>query len=237
MMKSTFSLGVFYLLAIVIAPIATARADLIGYWPFEDGQGPVVQDASGNDNHGQLTDTAAFTDDGKFGAALNVGTFNNGQLSYSTTLRIAKTGLPVLIRSSTPRTLPSSIGFTEKERIRKINGSTFSVPVAIGNYRARPGVMGISTLMSVDVAMQTSASRPALRMPIQMASGITSPIARGRASNPKPKSSWMASPSSILAPMISTILRRSTQRRLGPTPTAAAASLAGLTNSPFGTRH
>ncbi len=78
MKKSTFRLGALCLLAIVIAPIATARADLIGYWPFEDGAGPVVQDLSGNDNHGQLTDTAAFTDDGKFGAALNVGTFNNG---------------------------------------------------------------------------------------------------------------------------------------------------------------
>lgn len=66
------------MLAAYLSVLPTARADLIGYWPFDDGAGDVAVDKSGSDNHGMLTETAAFTADGKFGGALNLGDLDNG---------------------------------------------------------------------------------------------------------------------------------------------------------------
>ncbi len=72
-MKSATFLILFFFVC------SALHADLIGYWSFEDGDGKIAEDLSGSGNHGQLTDTATFTDDGKIGGALDLGsTFDNG---------------------------------------------------------------------------------------------------------------------------------------------------------------
>ena len=57
---------------------STAHADLIGYWPFEDGSGTTVEDLSGNGFDATASDAFEFADDGFIGAAGNFGDFNNG---------------------------------------------------------------------------------------------------------------------------------------------------------------
>ena len=68
-------------LVVIVASVATtqqARADVIGYWPFEDdAAGTVVADLSGNGNDGEASDNFAFSPDGKIGQAGDFGDFNN----------------------------------------------------------------------------------------------------------------------------------------------------------------
>ena len=43
------------ILPVVVALIAgSARADLVGHWTFDEGQGTTAYDSSGNDHHGTL---------------------------------------------------------------------------------------------------------------------------------------------------------------------------------------
>ena len=62
--------------------LSSARADLIGYWPFEevievDGE-RITPDVSPDGGHdGVLSDTAQFTPDGRFGGAIDFGEFAN----------------------------------------------------------------------------------------------------------------------------------------------------------------
>jgi hypothetical protein len=61
---------------------ATARADLIGYWPFDevvevDGERQ-TPDASGEGHDGVLSDAAVLAEDGVRGTVMDFGEFNNG---------------------------------------------------------------------------------------------------------------------------------------------------------------
>lgn len=69
-----------------------AQAELIGYWPFEDGEGSVAADLSGSENHGSLTDDAAFTPDGFRGGALDLGDFDNGAAVLLTDASLGENG-------------------------------------------------------------------------------------------------------------------------------------------------
>ena len=60
----------------VVTPAADAA--LIGYWPFEDGEGTTVNDQSGNDFHATAEGPFTFSADGKQGAAGDFGDFENG---------------------------------------------------------------------------------------------------------------------------------------------------------------
>lgn len=53
---------------VAIALPLTARAELVGHWSFDEGQGEVALDSSGNANHGQVRSTEWAT--GDFGNAL-----------------------------------------------------------------------------------------------------------------------------------------------------------------------
>ncbi|KPL08286.1 hypothetical protein AMJ86_01185 [bacterium SM23_57] len=55
------------MLVVLLATLGTGWADLtdglVGHWAFEEGQGTVAHDSSGNDNHGSLApEAAAFSD-------------------------------------------------------------------------------------------------------------------------------------------------------------------------------
>ncbi len=49
--------------------ITSADADVIGVWLFDEGNGKIVKDASGNDHHGEIVGEVAWVD-GKFENAL-----------------------------------------------------------------------------------------------------------------------------------------------------------------------
>ena len=63
--------------AVMGVSTSTAHADLLGYWPFEEGEGTVVGDVSGNDNHGEASEGFAWAAEGKIGGAGDFGDFNN----------------------------------------------------------------------------------------------------------------------------------------------------------------
>ena len=52
------------------APAVLAEEGLVGYWSFDNIQGDVAEDSSGNENHGTLTGGPEQVDEGKFGKAL-----------------------------------------------------------------------------------------------------------------------------------------------------------------------
>ncbi len=61
---TTLLITVFMLLSII-----TVEAELVGYWPFDEGSGKETKDASGNENHAQFVGNLRWVD-GKFGKAL-----------------------------------------------------------------------------------------------------------------------------------------------------------------------
>ena len=80
-MKYTWKPTILLALAVLGAqfPATSSRADLIGYWPFEDGAGSdVALDSSGNENHGLVVGDADFVADGRIGGAIDFGDWNNG---------------------------------------------------------------------------------------------------------------------------------------------------------------
>jgi len=65
--QSLFLVFVFMLFSVSIA--LSAEEGLIGYWKFDEGQGDVAADSSGNNNNGKLVRSPEWVDD-KFGKAL-----------------------------------------------------------------------------------------------------------------------------------------------------------------------
>ena len=63
-------------MAVQLGAVTTARADLLGYWPFDEGSGTTAEDRSGNGNIGELSDSAVWGE-GRIGGALDLGDFNN----------------------------------------------------------------------------------------------------------------------------------------------------------------
>lgn len=57
-------------LLVVLLGGTTVSADVVGYWPFEDGKGDIAKDKSGNGHDGLITG-AKWVDNGKFGKALD----------------------------------------------------------------------------------------------------------------------------------------------------------------------
>jgi len=64
--KSVLALVAF---AVVFGFIQSASAELVGYWPFDEGSGDVAKDESGNGNDGTVYDAAWV--EGKLGSALD----------------------------------------------------------------------------------------------------------------------------------------------------------------------
>jgi len=65
--QSLFLVFVFMLFSVSI--VLSAEEGLIGYWKFDEGQGTVAADSSGNNNDGTLVRSPEWVD-GKFGKAL-----------------------------------------------------------------------------------------------------------------------------------------------------------------------
>ena len=57
--------------------ISNASADAIGVWLFDEGNGKIVKDLSGNGHHGEIIGEVAWAD-GKFETALE---FDGGHVS------------------------------------------------------------------------------------------------------------------------------------------------------------
>ena len=68
--RSTHSLAVALVLGLILT--CTARADLVGWWRFEEGSGDTANDSSGNDYHGTLLGTPDW-EPGPEGLALMFG--------------------------------------------------------------------------------------------------------------------------------------------------------------------
>ncbi|WP_437611961.1 RICIN domain-containing protein [Sorangium sp. So ce834] len=76
--------------AVAPATTTTLTQDLVAYWPFDEGEGTVVTDRSGNRRHGELTG-GTWVKDGRFGRALHfdegefmtVGDFPNATSSWT----------------------------------------------------------------------------------------------------------------------------------------------------------
>ena len=71
-MKTSIVVCLLILVMTFFAPSVLAEQEgLVGYWNFDDIQGDVAEDLSGNENHGTLVGGPEQVDDGKFGKALS----------------------------------------------------------------------------------------------------------------------------------------------------------------------
>ena len=79
------------------ASFALDEAAIVGIWLFDDGEGDVAEDSSGNDRHGTLISEPEWVDDGKFGGALQFAfaAANNVRvpIPHNDTVTIAMWGL------------------------------------------------------------------------------------------------------------------------------------------------
>jgi hypothetical protein len=74
-------------LLFVVFIAAYAEADLVGFWPFDEGQGSVARDMSGNGNDGTINN-ATWTA-GRFGRALELnGIDANVEVEHSSVLSV-----------------------------------------------------------------------------------------------------------------------------------------------------
>ena len=87
-------------------PEDTMTRGLVGYWSFDEGGGTVARDASGNNNHGTLTNGPKWTQ-GKSGGALQfdgkddyVDVGNNSVLNFTNTSAFSAEAWVYLTRSS-----------------------------------------------------------------------------------------------------------------------------------------
>lgn len=65
-------------IAVLSTVTQAVHADLIGYWPFDDGPGSATAvDLSGNGNDGAVMGSAEFVNDGRIGGAIDFGAGGN----------------------------------------------------------------------------------------------------------------------------------------------------------------
>ena len=87
-MRSLRSLGFgLIVLAVVATPIYADldMGNVVGLWLFDEGEGDVVNDLSGNENHGSFNGTLEWTE-GVFGGALNCATGGHALIKDSDSL-------------------------------------------------------------------------------------------------------------------------------------------------------
>ena len=66
--KLIYSISSILSLSLVLK--STSRADLIGWWRFDEGSGTTASDSSGKGNDASFEGSVAWVEDGKFGKAL-----------------------------------------------------------------------------------------------------------------------------------------------------------------------
>lgn len=100
---------------------------LVGAWPFWEGSGDTLHDASGNKNHGTLTNMDPATDwvGSPYGHSLDFGGGNNGVLI----------GNPVELGSTSPRTVLAWVNDAswDQDGNQLVNSGAWQLSLAIDN--------------------------------------------------------------------------------------------------------
>ncbi len=81
-----------FVLAMGLALVSTAHAELVGWWQFNEGSGTTALDSSSNENNGTLHDNVKWAD-GKIGLAMEFdGASGHIEVPFSESLRILNQG-------------------------------------------------------------------------------------------------------------------------------------------------
>ncbi|MEA3225533.1 MAG: hypothetical protein U9Q07_06245, partial [Planctomycetota bacterium] len=80
-------------LALIAGPLVTqCRADLIGYWKFDETSGMIAADSAGADNDGTLVGDQLGWTAGRAGGALSHGGLSDAYVEFPTTGMSATAG-------------------------------------------------------------------------------------------------------------------------------------------------
>ncbi len=84
-----FSLAILAVFAVRTYPDIDIK-DVVGLWFFDEGKGNVVNDSSGNGNHGRFNGSPQWVKEGVFGGALNCGRQGHVLIPDSDSLDLAE---------------------------------------------------------------------------------------------------------------------------------------------------